>query len=68
VPYMQIPAAAAAQNPMIARLLQAMIDGKLAGQADIPSLRTLHPGLLTFDRWLADGQAEAIAKLLPPQA
>jgi uncharacterized protein YbjT (DUF2867 family) len=68
VPYMQIPAAAAAQNSMIARLLQAMIDGKLTGQADIPSLRTLHPGLLTFDRWLAAGQAEAIAKLLPPQA
>jgi uncharacterized protein YbjT (DUF2867 family) len=68
VPYMQIPAAAAAQNPMIARLLQAMIDGKLTGQADIPSLRGLHPGLLTFDRWLAAGYAEAITKLLPPQA
>jgi uncharacterized protein YbjT (DUF2867 family) len=68
VPYMQIPAEAAAKNPMIARLLQAMTDGKLAGQADIPFLRELHPGLLTFDQWLAAGHAEAIAKLLPPQA
>jgi uncharacterized protein YbjT (DUF2867 family) len=66
VPYMQVPAEAAARNPMLARLLQAMSDGKLAGQADIPSLRALHPGLLTFDRWLAAGHAEAIAKLLPP--
>jgi uncharacterized protein YbjT (DUF2867 family) len=68
VPYMQVSAEAAAKNPMIARLLQAMTDGKLAGQADIPSLRVLHPGLLTFDRWLAAGHAAAIAKLLPPQA
>jgi uncharacterized protein YbjT (DUF2867 family) len=68
VPYMQVPAEAAAQNPMLARLLQAMSDGKLAGQADIPSLRALHPGLLTFDRWLAAGHAAVIAKLLPPQA
>ena len=66
VPYMQVPAEAAAQNPMLACLLQAMIDGKLAGQADIPSLRALHPGLLTFDQWLAAGHTEAIAKLLPP--
>jgi uncharacterized protein YbjT (DUF2867 family) len=66
VTYMQVPAEAAAQNPMLARLLQAMSDGKLAGQADIPSLRILHPGLLTFDRWLAAGHAAAIAKLLPP--
>jgi uncharacterized protein YbjT (DUF2867 family) len=68
VPYMQVPAEAAARNPMLARLLQAMSEGKLAGQADIPSLRALHPGLLTFDRWLAAGHAAAIAKLLPPQA
>jgi uncharacterized protein YbjT (DUF2867 family) len=69
LPYMQVPAEAAARNPMLARLLQAMSEGKLAGQADIPSLRALHPGLLTFDRWLAAGYAEAIAKLLPlPQA
>jgi uncharacterized protein YbjT (DUF2867 family) len=68
VPYMQVSAEAAAKNPMIARLLQAMTDGKLAGQADIPSLRVLHPGLLTFDRWLAAGHAAAIAQLLPPQA
>lgn len=68
VPYMQVPAESAAQNPMLARLLQAMSDGKLAGQADIPSLRALHPGLLTFERWLAAGHAAAIAKLLPPQA
>jgi uncharacterized protein YbjT (DUF2867 family) len=68
VPYMQVSAEAAAKNPMIARLLQAMTDGKLAGQADIPSLRALHPDLLTFDRWLAAGHAAAIAKLLPPQA
>jgi uncharacterized protein YbjT (DUF2867 family) len=68
VPYMQVSAEAAAKSPMLARLLQAMTDGKLAGQADIPSLRALHPGLLTFDRWLAAGHAAAIAKLLPPQA
>jgi uncharacterized protein YbjT (DUF2867 family) len=68
VPYMQVPAEAAAKSPMLARLLQAMTDGKLAGQADIPSLRALHPDLLTFDRWLAAGNAAAIAKLLPPQA
>jgi uncharacterized protein YbjT (DUF2867 family) len=68
VPYMQVSVEAAAQNPMLARLLQAMSDGKLAGQADIPSLRALHPGLLTFDRWLAAGHAAAIAKLLPPPA
>jgi uncharacterized protein YbjT (DUF2867 family) len=67
VPYMQVSAEAAAKSPMLARLLQAMTDGKLAGQADIPSLRALHPGLLTFDRWLATGHAAAIAKLLPPQ-
>jgi uncharacterized protein YbjT (DUF2867 family) len=66
VPYMQVSAEAAVQNPMLARLLQATIDGKLTGQADIPSLRALHPGLLTFDRWLATDRAAAIVKLLPP--
>jgi uncharacterized protein YbjT (DUF2867 family) len=66
IPYIQIPAEAAAENPLIARLLQAMTEGKLTGHAEISSLRVLHPGLQTFDQWLAAGYTEAITKLLPP--
>ncbi|TBW37423.1 NmrA/HSCARG family protein [Siculibacillus lacustris] len=65
VPYLQIPIEAAAQNPMLARLLEAMSNGKLDGRADLPSLRASHPGLLSFDQWLAAGHAEEIRKLLP---
>ncbi|ATB39955.1 NmrA family protein [Cystobacter fuscus] len=66
VPYQQIPAEAAAQSPMLARLLQAMTHGKLTGHADLPALRALYPGLLTFEQWLAAGYAGDIMKVLPP--
>ena len=65
VPYQQVSAEAAAQSPLLTRLLRAMSEGKLTGQADLPSLRALHPGLLTFEQWLAAGHAEAIARILP---
>lgn len=33
-------------------------------QADIPALRRLHPGLMTFDAWLARGGAARFGALL----
>jgi hypothetical protein len=33
---------------------------------DIPSLRALHPGLMTFDDWLVKGGAARIDQMLDP--
>jgi hypothetical protein len=64
--YMQVPAEAAAQNPMIAPFLQATIGGKLTGQTDIPTSAYCTPVCRpSSDCWLQE-EAEVIAKLLPP--
>ena len=68
VPYVQIVADTAGGNPMIANLARAIAGGKLDGHADLVALRALHPDLLTFDRWLAAGHADAIRELLPISA
>ena len=65
VPYRQFSTEAVAGSPMLARLREAMTGGKLDGHADLVALRSLHPGLLTFEQWLAAGHAAEIASLLP---
>lgn len=51
--YRQFPPEFLSANPMLARLVELVEQGQLKGDADIPALRGLVPGLLTFDDWLA---------------
>ncbi|MDY7231902.1 NmrA/HSCARG family protein [Hyalangium rubrum] len=51
IPYVQIPGEILRQNPSLERL--AVFASEDGGKADIAALRKLHPGLLTFDEWLA---------------
>ncbi|GEN12108.1 Uncharacterized conserved protein YbjT, contains NAD(P)-binding and DUF2867 domains [Myxococcus fulvus] len=53
IPYVQIPGEGLRQNPSLERL--AAFVSEDGGKADIAALRELHPGLLTFDAWLAKG-------------
>jgi uncharacterized protein YbjT (DUF2867 family) len=63
--YSRVPPELQAQVPMLKRLVELVDEGKIMGHANIAQLRELHPDLFTFDRWLASGGADEIAKLLP---
>lgn len=65
VTYESFPSAVTAANPLFARIVRLVDEGKLVGRADLTALRALHPELLTVDAWLAAGGADAIAALLP---
>ena len=47
-------------SPMLRKLVKLFDDGMVAERADIPALRRMAPGLLTFDAWLERGDAAAI--------
>ncbi|MCW2881860.1 MAG: NmrA/HSCARG family protein [Sphaerisporangium sp.] len=64
VPYVQIPMdELRRQNATAAAGYEFMNSGK-GTQADIPALRGLHPGLMTFDAWLEKEGAARIQALL----
>ncbi|WP_375754943.1 NmrA/HSCARG family protein [Corallococcus exercitus] len=50
--------------PMLRKLVKMIDEGWVAGNADIPALRRLAPGLLTFDAWLERGGAAALRERL----
>lgn len=52
ISYQRFPEAVLDEVPVLARLVQLVAEGPAAGRADLPALRRLHPGLLTFDSWL----------------
>ncbi|MEV4116924.1 NmrA/HSCARG family protein [Nonomuraea sp. NPDC049695] len=65
VPYVPIPVEVIqAQNATFAEAVDFLNRNGGYG-ADLARARVLHPGLLTFDRWLATGGAARIAALLP---
>ncbi|MFF0487550.1 NmrA family NAD(P)-binding protein [Nocardia sp. NPDC004068] len=50
-------------GPLIASVL-ALVRGGARWHADIPALRAIHPGLRTFDAWLAETGAAQLKSLL----
>jgi uncharacterized protein YbjT (DUF2867 family) len=61
--YSRFPADIVNQNPLIKRLIDLVDRGGAGGSADIDALRKLHPGLLTFDAWLARSGSAVLRKL-----
>ena len=59
-----------AERPRLGFDLDAMIRNNSFGgwSADIPALRAIHPGLKTYDTWLAAGGAAAFRRLLASPA
>ncbi|RKH52794.1 NmrA/HSCARG family protein [Corallococcus interemptor] len=51
-------------SPMLRKLVKLFDDGSVSESADIPALRRLAPGLLTFDAWLERGGAAAFKERL----
>ncbi|BBF99648.1 MULTISPECIES: NmrA/HSCARG family protein [Pseudonocardia] len=51
--YTRLPASLRQQDEVLGRLAVLAEDGRLAGAADLDTLRAAFPDLLTFDRWLA---------------
>jgi uncharacterized protein YbjT (DUF2867 family) len=62
VVYHQYPPEAINQNPVLSALLDFLRHKGFA--ANIPLLRSLHPGLLTFDRWLDRGAKRRFGAVL----
>ncbi|MHA7634328.1 NmrA/HSCARG family protein [Corallococcus sp. M7] len=60
ISYSRFPPEVLASNPMLRKLVKLFEDGFVFESADIPALRRLAPGLLTFDAWLERGGAAAI--------
>lgn len=44
-------------NPFLARLTALLDEGRLAGQANLHTLRAIHPGLRSFRSWLVEENA-----------
>ncbi|GAA2608443.1 hypothetical protein GCM10009863_22300 [Streptomyces axinellae] len=66
VPYVQVPIETIrARSEQAARGIQSLNDG-LYELVDTEALRTLHPGLLTFDAWLKQTGTAAFTALLGP--
>lgn len=63
ISYAQFPPEFFRQNDNFRRLVELFDEGGVAGNADIDALRRLHPGLLTFDAWLARTGTAAITRL-----
>ncbi|NRD67126.1 NmrA/HSCARG family protein [Corallococcus exiguus] len=60
ISYSRFPPEMLAASPMLRKLVKLFDDGFVFESADIPALRRLAPGLLTFDAWLERGGAAAI--------
>ncbi|MBB6670535.1 hypothetical protein [Cohnella nanjingensis] len=50
------------QSELVARIYE-RINGE-GYEVDIPALRALHPGLLTFEAWLANTEKAKLAAVL----
>lgn len=50
--YARFPDAFLAQSALLRRLVELVSEGHARGNADIPAVRALHPGILSFDAWL----------------
>ena len=62
--YTRFPPAVLRQNDVLRRLVELVDEVGAMGTADLNALRQLHPGLLTFDAWLARTGALAIERRL----
>ncbi|GMT98047.1 NmrA/HSCARG family protein [Corallococcus caeni] len=62
--YARFPPEVLEAVPMLRKLVKMIDAGGLDGSADIPALRRLAPGLLTFDAWLERGGAAALRERL----
>ncbi|NBD10123.1 MULTISPECIES: NmrA/HSCARG family protein [Corallococcus] len=60
ISYARFPPEFLARSALLRRLVEVVDEGMLVGDADIPALRRLSPGLLTFDAWLERGGAAEI--------
>ncbi|RKG85208.1 NmrA/HSCARG family protein [Corallococcus terminator] len=60
ISYARFPPEFLAQSALLRRLVELVDEGTAVGNADIPALRRLSPGLLTFDAWLERGGAAEI--------
>lgn len=65
IAYQLFPDAVLRDAPLLARLVELVESGPAAGGADLAALRRLHPGLLTFERWLQGSGQAALAALFP---
>ncbi|XXY54648.1 hypothetical protein WME91_26300 [Sorangium sp. So ce269] len=61
--YAPIPAEALRENPLFARIAEAVV--KLRVDVDVDALRALHPGLKTLATWLEEGGGARIP--VPPR-
>ncbi|RKG96922.1 NmrA/HSCARG family protein [Corallococcus carmarthensis] len=64
ITYSRFPPEVLEANPLLRKLVKMIDDGWAAESADIPALRRLAPGLLTFDSWLERGGAAALRERL----
>ena len=64
ITYSPLPAPLLAQSDLLRRIVELVEQGKLTGSADIGAIRRIHPGVLTFDAWLAKAGAAAIKRLV----
>ncbi|MBX3200218.1 MAG: NmrA/HSCARG family protein [Labilithrix sp.] len=60
VSYARFSPAVLAENALLRRLVELVDEGAASGDADIPAIRRIHPGILTFDAWLAKTGKAAI--------
>ncbi|WP_434301675.1 NmrA/HSCARG family protein [Corallococcus exiguus] len=60
IAYSRFPPEVLAASPMLRKLVKLIDESQAFESADIPALRRLAPGLLTFDAWLERGGAAAI--------
>lgn len=68
IAYQRFPDKVLADSPVLAGLAALVDDGRLAGRADLAALRTLCPGLQTFDIWLAGDGGGMVAAAAAAQA
>lgn len=64
ITYTRFPPEVLTAIPMLGKLVKMFDEGRVFGAADIPALRRLAPGLLTFDAWLERGGAAALRERL----
>ncbi|MCI4655907.1 NmrA/HSCARG family protein [Sphingomonas aquatilis] len=63
ITYRRFPDPLLRDAPWLARLVELVEQGPAAGHADLDNLRSLHPGLLTFDAWLNKSGGALISSL-----
>lgn len=64
IPYARIPDSVLGANPFLGKLAALVDDGRLAGNADLATLRAINPAMLTFSSWLKGPGREAFQRAL----